>query len=240
MDFVYIKPGTFLMGIPEGYIGHIGGENPRHKVTITNGFYIQSTEVTQEQWFNVTGYNPSYFNACDNDCPVENVSWDEIQEFTALLNELDKDYEYRLPTEAEWEYAARANSSGPYYFGDCLTTFHANFRQWYFNHETMYKCQNGISIGHPIPVGSLEKNGYGLYDMYGNVAEWCQDYWGERPIQHSHVTDPQGPSKGFGRVVRGGSWESLPVNCLSGYSIGALQKSKNGNTGFRLILRKKR
>jgi formylglycine-generating enzyme required for sulfatase activity len=104
----------------------------------------------------------------------------------------------------------------------------------------MYKCQNGISIGHPIPVGSLGRNGYGLSDMYGNVAEWCQDYWGERPIQHSHVTDPQGPSKGFGRVVRGGSWESLPVSCLSGYSIGELQESKNRNTGFRLIIRKKR
>lgn len=240
MDFVYIEPGSFLMGIPEGYRGSIGGENPRHKVTISEGFYIQATEVTQEQWYKVTGYNPSYFKNCGKDCPVERVSWEDVQQFISLLNDVDDTYQYRLPTEAEWEYAARANSKGPYYFGDCLTTFHANFKQRYINHENMYQCPDGSYIGHPIPVGSLERNGWGLYDMYGNVSEWCQDYFGERPLLHSSVTDPVGPEKGYARVVRGGSWESAATNCMSGYSIGTLQENRNYNTGFRLVMTEKK
>jgi formylglycine-generating enzyme required for sulfatase activity len=137
MDFAPIPPGSFLMGIPDGYRGSIGGKNPRHKVTITQGFYLQTTEITQDQWYKVTGYNPSHFKKCGKDCPVERVSWDDITGFISLLSDLDDNYNYRLPTEAEWEYAARANTQGPYYFGDCLSTYHANFEQRYLNHETM-------------------------------------------------------------------------------------------------------
>ena len=236
MDFVYIKPGTFIMGIPNGYHGSIGGKNPRHQVTISQGFYMQVTEVTQEQWYKVTGTNPSYFKNCGSKCPVEQVSWDDSQEFIFLLNLLDDDFNYRLPTEAEWEYAARAESKGPYFSGDCLSTFHANFRQKYFHHETRYQCPDGFFLGRTIPVASLEKNAWGLYDMHGNVAEWCQDFFGERPKLHTHVIDPKGPDKGYARVVRGGSWESGPNNCLSGYSIGTLQENRNYNTGLRLVM----
>ena len=236
MGFVFIEPGTFLMGIPEGYSGADGGENPRHQVTITKGFYIQITEVTQEQWYKIMGKTPSYFRNCGKDCPVEQVSWDDAQEFIFILSTLDDKYNYRLPTEAEWEYAAKAGNNGPYSFGECLTSFHANIHQQYGETETSTKCPSGHSYSRTIPVASLEKNAWGLYDMYGNVAEWCQDYFGERPRLHIHVIDPSGPEKGYARVVRGGSYASSPSMSQSGYSNGALQENRNFYTGLRLVM----
>lgn len=240
MNFIYIKPGTFIMGIPEGYRGSIEGKNPRHQVTITKGFFLQTTEVTQENWFKVTGKQPSFYKNCGKECPVEQVSWDDVQEFIFLLNLSDNNFVYRLPTEAEWEYAARSGSDGPYFWGECLSTFHANFNQRYSEHETSCQCPSGKSWGRTIPVASLEKNAWGLYDMYGNVAEWCQDYFGERPKLHIPITDPEGPEKGYARVVRGGSWSSGPTNCLSGYSMGGRQESRNYYTGFRLVMMPKK
>jgi formylglycine-generating enzyme required for sulfatase activity len=238
MKFVFINPGTFIMGIPKGYRGSVGGDNPRHQVTLTNGYYLQTTEVTQEQWFLVMGTSPSYFKTCGTDCPVESVSWDDVQEFLHLLNLSDNNFTYRLPTEAEWEYAARSGTNGPYFWGECLSTFHANFRQKYLKQETHWSCADGRSFHQPIPVASLEKNAWGLYDMYGNVGEWCQDYFGERPQLHKQVVDPKGPVKGYARVVRGGSWDSGPTECMSGYCVKALQSSRNYVTGFRLVLTK--
>lgn len=239
MEFVYIKPGTFIMGIPEGYRGAIDGDNPRHQVTLTKGFYIQTTEVTQEQWHKVTATKPSYFYHCGENCPVEQVSWNDVQEFLFLLNLADNNFAYRLPTEAEWEYSARAGTNGPYFWGECLSTFHANFRQNYFKQETHWSCPDGKSFGHPIPVASLEKNAWGLYDMHGNVSEWCQDNFGERPQLHKHSIDPKGPDKGYAKIVRGGSWSSDPTRCMSGYCMKARQESRNNNTGFRLVMDKK-
>lgn len=235
MKFVYIKPGTFIMGIPPGYGGAIGGKNPSHLVSITQGYYLQSTEVTQEQWFNVTGETPSYFEECGACCPVENVSWEDVQDFIMLLNIFDEKYRYRLPTEAEWEYAARSGIDGPYSFGRCLTSFHANIYQAYGQTETSTRCESGRSYGKTIPVASLEMNSWGLYDMYGNVAEWCQDFFGERPELHKHVIDPIGPENGFGRVIRGGSWGASPTASQSGYASYSLQNNPNYYTGFRLI-----
>ncbi len=224
-----------FFGIPSGYRGALAGKNPSHLVTITKGYFLQTTEVTQEQWFLVTGETPSHFKKCGKCCPVESVSWNDVQHFISLLNIFDEEYDYRLPTEAEWEYAARAGIDGPYSFGPCLTSFHANIHQVYGQTETSSKCKSGKSYGKPIPVASLEMNSWGLYDMYGNVAEWCHDLFGTRPELHKHVIDPKGSKKGFARVVRGGSFSSSPTVSQSGYANYALQNNRSYYNGFRLV-----
>lgn len=195
MSFVLISPGTFMMGSPEDELGRNPDET-LHQVTISKPYYLQTTEVTQEQWEAVVGSNGSWWFGCD-DCPVEEVSWPDAEEFINELNDMGIGT-YRLPTEAEWEYGARAGTTTAFANGGIIETgceYEPNLDQmgWY--------CYN---TGRTEKVAQKLPNVWGLYDMHGNVYEWCQDWYGEYPS--APVTDPQGPDSGNYRVLRGGSW----------------------------------
>jgi formylglycine-generating enzyme required for sulfatase activity len=210
---VLIKAGSFTMGSPPGEPGRFSNET-QHRVTLTRDFFIQATEVTQIQFQDVMGYNPSSFTSCGRDCPVEQVTWHEAAAYCNRLSEragLGQCYGcngsgrdvtcspssrystpyacpgYRLPTEAEWEYAARAGTTGPRY-GDLSAV------AWY--------SDNSGNTTHR--VGQKRANALGLQDMLGNVWEWCHDWYGDYP--GVSVTDPSGPGAGSLRVLRGGSW----------------------------------
>ncbi|MBW2194476.1 MAG: formylglycine-generating enzyme family protein [Deltaproteobacteria bacterium] len=210
MKFVLIQPGTFMMGSPLDEPLRKPDEK-QHKVTISKPFYLQTTEVTQELWKMIMGHNPAVFKTCGTDCPVSMVSWNEAQEFIKRINEKEKTDKYRLPTEAEWEYACRAGTTTVYYTGNCITTDQAN----YHGKHPLPGCPEGPNRETPLAVGSFPPNAWGLYDMHGNLWEWCQDWYGDYPS--SHVTDPTGPSSGDGRVVRGGSWNHFGANMRSAY-----------------------
>jgi len=213
MTFVKINPGTFLMGSPEDEPGRSDKET-LHQVTLTKGYYLQTTEVTQGQWKNVMGpfINPSLNQVCGDDCPVENVSWNDAKDFIAKLNEKENTNQYRLPTEAEWEYAARAGTTTPFAFGDCLLTSQANYNGNY----PLSGCTAGVYRATIIPVASLALNDWGLYDMHGNVSELCSDWWSDS-YSSSAVTDPTGPSNGSYRVTRGGGFSFFAQNLRSAY-----------------------
>jgi formylglycine-generating enzyme required for sulfatase activity len=161
--------------------------------------YIQATEVTQGQWKRVMGDNPSNFKDC-LECPVEQVSWDDAQEFIQKLNQMEGASHYRLPTEAEWEYACRAATTTPFFTGGCISTGQANYNGNYPGEN----CPKGTYRKKTVKAGSFPPNAWGLHDMHGNVWEWCQDWYGTYPS--GPVVDPKGPDKGKQRVLRGGSW----------------------------------
>jgi len=229
MKFVFIQPGTFTMGSPDDEPGRDDWER-QHHVTLTQGFYMQTTEVTQGQWLAVMGSNPSSNKACGDDCPVESVSWHDVQEFIDKLNAKSGSFTYRLPTEAEWEYAARAGTQTPFIFGHCLSTDQANF-----NGQKAYDgCAEGTYREEIIKVGSFQPNSWGLFDIHGNVWEWCQDWYGEYPDSKS-LTDPKGPSGGSERVYRGGGCFDLSVYCRSAFRGADAPSLREDNLGFRLI-----
>ncbi len=228
MTFVYVPAGSFTMGTPEDEPERDLDET-LHEVTISKGFYIQATEVTQAQWKAVTGDNPSRFAACGGDCPVESVSWEMCRDFALRLNELDPGHTYRLPTEAEWEYACRAGTRTVYSVGDCLDTDQANFNGNY----VLSGCTEGIYRETTMPVGSFSPNPWGLVDMHGNVGEWCQDRYGEYP--EGSATDPVGPDIGTFRVFRGGSWYANPATCRSGNREGGNPQLRYHSKGLRLV-----
>ncbi|QTA82859.1 Sulfatase-modifying factor enzyme domain-containing protein [Desulfonema limicola] len=172
MKFVYIRPGEFMMGSPKDEPERSDDE-VLHKVILTKGFYMQTTPVTQAQWKAVMGSNPSRFKDGGDNCPVENVSWDDAQDFIKALNKTAGKQKYRLPTEAEWEYACRAGTKTPFYTGRCLGTDQAN----YDGNNPLKGCPKGIYRKKTTPVGSFPSNPWGLYDMHGNVWEWCQDWY---------------------------------------------------------------
>jgi formylglycine-generating enzyme required for sulfatase activity len=163
-------------------------EKPAHQVTLNYSFYMGKYEVTQAQWQAVMGNNPSYFKDCGGNCPVEQVSWDDAQEFIRKLNQMNDGYTYRLPTEAEWEYACRGTT------GDYAGTLEN--MAWY--------ADNSGKRTHP--AGQKQANAFGLHDMQGNVWEWCRDWYDANYYASSPATDPQGPGSGQYLVVRGGSW----------------------------------
>ncbi len=228
MKFVYINPGNFMMGSPSSEPDRDSDEK-QHRVTLTKGFYMQTTEVTQGQWQEVMGYNPSKFSICGDNCPVENVSWNDVQEFIKKLNKRSGKLKYRLPTEAEWEYACRAGTDTPLAFDGCLSTNQVN----YDGNYAQEGCPKGEYREKTVPVESFPPNAWGLYDMHGNVWEWCQDRYGVYPS--GSVTDPKGPVLGLTRVDRGGSWFNGAWGCRSANRDGGTPDLRFFNLGFRLV-----
>ena len=230
MTFVFIPPGSFFMGSPLGEPERNPDEK-LHMVTLTKGFYLQTTEVTQGQWKAVMGENPSFFQKCGDDCPVEQISWEDAKEFIKKL-EQKRLGKYRLPTEAEWEYACRAGTTTPFYFGRCLGTKEANYNRKF----PLSGCPEGeYSEGTTTPVKNFPPNSWGLYGMHGNVREWCEDvYYG---YSLGEVIDPHGPSGGSYRVFRGGGWDGSArlVRSANRDCILPDYRVKN-NLGFRLVL----
>jgi len=220
MKFVYIPPGTFMMGSPpdEKYRDN---DERQHRVTLTKGFYLQTTEVTQRQWKTVMGNNPSQFTG-DN-LPVESISWEDCQEFIRRLNQKEGMDKYRLPTEAEWEYACRAGSRSTFSFGDDP----AQLGEYAWFGLTSKRTTH--------PVGQKKPNAWGLYDMHGNVWEWCQDWYGE--YSSGDVVDPEGPPTDTYRVNRGGCWFVLTSYCRSANRYYYSPRSTSRHLGFRVALR---
>lgn len=234
MEFVLIPPGTFKMGSPEGEPGHQEREL-LHQVTLTRPFYMQATEVTLGQWHKIMGTRwlaakrPGGPNS-----PVVQVSWFQAEQFIYKLNH-QGEASYRLPTEAEWEYAARAGNQGSFPWGegiDCNRAMYAN------NSLKRHDCQNyyksrGLPLDGAAPVKSFPPNAWGLYDMAGNVWEWVADWLGPYPT--GPVSDPQGPVNGEWRVRRGGSWFGVPHHLRSANRNFAHPASKYNTLGFRLV-----
>ena len=215
MGLVRIPAGRFRMGSTSAEA--LNRERPVRKVRISQGFYMGKYEVTQGQWEAVMGSAPSYFKECGLDCPVEGVSWDDVQEFMRRLNALEGEATYRLPTEAEWEYAARAGTAGDRYAGN------SDPIAWYE--------ENSGDRTHP--VGQKAPNAFGLHDMLGNVWEWVQDWYGDYP--GGAVTDPRGPGSGSFRVLRGGSWSSVARSCRASDRYYNSPGTRYDNLGFRLL-----
>jgi formylglycine-generating enzyme required for sulfatase activity len=235
MKFVWVPPGSFLMGSTKEEMERqpfdilaFRQDETQHKVTLTKGFYMAVCTVTQEQWQAVMGNNPSYFKG-ERDLPVERVSWNDCQEFINKLRGKDRK-PYRLPTEAEWEYACRAGTTTPFYCGGTISTGQAN----YDGNFTYGNGRKGVRRGKTTPVGSFPANAWGLYDMHGNVWQWCQDWLGDYP--HKEVVDPQGPATGVTRVMRGGSYSQKPEDCRSAKRNGGVLPNRRDaiNIGFRL------
>jgi formylglycine-generating enzyme required for sulfatase activity len=228
MTFNRIPAGTFMMGSSESEPERYSDET-QHQVTLTKSYYMQTTEVTQGQWKAVMGSNPSLFFGCGDDCPVEEVSWNDIQSFITELNKLGQGT-YRLPTEAEWEYAARAGTTTPFNTGNCLSTDQAN----YDGNYPYTGCPSGVYREKTLPVASFAPNAWGLYDMHGNVHEWVQDWYGTYPS--GPVIDPSGPSTGSQRVLRGGCWIQDAGICRSALRYRSDPGYRYSLSGFRLVL----
>jgi len=248
MTFVYIEPGTFMIGSPSDEPGRYNDET-QHQVTLTKGYFMQTTEVTQGQWKEIMGNNPSYFSSCGTNCPVESVLWYDVQDFIEKLNQKESNRTYRLPTEAEWEYAARAGTTTALYNGpiEILGNYNAPALDpiaWYGGNscvsysgghncsgwpETQYSCSNCGTH----EVAKKQPNSWGLFDMYGNVWEWCSDWYGSYPS--SSVTDPLGASIGSKRVLRGGAWGNRARNCRSARRGNFIPGDTSDHMGFRLL-----
>lgn len=225
IKFVWIPPGTFMMGSPKDELEKKPDET-QHKVTLTKGFYMGVSTVTQEQWQAIMGQNQSKFRG-ERNLPVETVSWEDCQAFIKKLREKDKE-QYRLPTESEWEFACRAGTTTPFHFGNTISTGQANYN----GDLTPYgNGMKGVNRHRTMPVGSFPANGLGLHDMHGNVWQWCQDWYGDYPQEA--VVNPQGPEKGDRRVLRGGSC-SFPVICRSAFRYGVRPSYRSENIGFRI------
>jgi formylglycine-generating enzyme required for sulfatase activity len=217
MKMVLIRPGKFMMGSPDTEQNREGTKGPQHEVTISKPFYMGVTEVTQAQYEAVMGTNPSHFKGATN--PVENVSWNDATEFCKKLSEKTRQV-VRLPTEAEWEYACRAGTQTAYSFGDDPSAL-GDYAWW-----------DGDIPLTTHPVGQKKPNACALYDMHGNVWEWCADWYGGYP--KGPATDPSGPATGGRRVMRGGSWNLTATDgfrCAFRFSV--VPSDRSGILGFR-------
>lgn len=248
MKLVPIPSGTFMMGSPRSEEERDAKEL-RHEVTITSPFYLGAYEVTQQQWTQVmpdSERNPAVFskgNGGGPEHPVENVSWEAANEFcqqlSARAEEKTAGRRYRLPTEAEWEYACRAGTTTAFHFGNSLSSQQANFN----GHYPYGDAEPGPYLRRTAQVGSYPPNAFGLYDMHGNVAEWCSDWYDPQYYENSPGEDPLGPpfgvlSDGFDRfylVVRGGSWLDDARACRSAYRYRAMARTPNRLVGFRVV-----
>ena len=255
--FVLIPPGTFQMGsrdsaarvaglcnMSHAQAGWFLDEHPRHEETLEKAFYLAIHEVTREQHKALFPPKPPSPKAKGKDkdkdkkntepppppedprTPVE-ASWSDAEKFYKDLSRRDK-REYSLPTEAQWEYACRAGTAGPFAFGETISTDQANYHGDY----TYGKGKKGTYRGKPLPAGSLAANAWGLYDMHGNVSEWCADHYGE--YYSSAESKPATPPKGSERVLRGGSWRSYPGACRSAFRHRREAGARGDTIGFRI------
>jgi formylglycine-generating enzyme required for sulfatase activity len=241
---VKLEGGKFRMGSPDSETGHRPEESPVHEVTVKGPFLISATEVSHAQFLKVMGTSPTKSAekaAKAQNRPVEYVTWDEANDFCRKLTESEKDqkwmrkgWAYRLPTEAEWEYAARAGTETPFAFGDRII----------YEKQALFKPLENDVIGmggvskppdFPQEVGKTEPNGFGLHDMHGNVAEWCLDWYKSGyPVDGPH-DNPTGPLSGDKRVVRGGSFKDPAIGVRSAARIGVRPNERNDNVGFRIV-----
>ena len=238
MEFVEIPAGSFLMGAANDVSGAYASEKPQHEVTISKSFFIAKYEVTQADWENVMGYNPydldrsnPYYNLpgmaerITRPNHPATVSWEDAQEFIKQLNTKEGHNGYRLPTEAEWEYACRAGTTTAYSFGD--DSRRLGEYAWY---------GENFSTGGTHPVGRKKPNPWGLYDMHGNVWEWVQDYYSDDYYAISPTLDPQGAESGENRVVRGGSWHETATSWRSSFRKPYSANYRGISIGFRLVM----
>ena len=226
--FRWIRPGTFEMGSSESELERFNDETP-HQVTLSQGYWLADTACTQVFWQAVMGDNPSHFKD-DKNNPVEQVSWNDVQKFIETLNGLLPGLNLRLPTEAEWEYACRAGTETPFSFGENITPEQVNY-----DGERPYAGgKKGQDRGKTVPVKSLTPNPWGLYEMHGNVWEWCQDWYAAYPIED--VVDPAGPVEGADRVLRGGSWFDFGRDVRSAIRLRFQPDFRSSSIGFRFAL----
>jgi len=237
LPMLWIPGGTFMMGSPETERDRAAREGPQHEVTVP-GFYIGKYPITQAQWQKIAAnvakvereLNPKPASFRGSDRPVEQVSWDDAVEFCARLTQ-HTEREYRLPTEAEWEYACRAGTATPFHFGETITTDLANYNGNY----TYGDAPKGKCRWQTTRVGHFSANAYGLHDMHGNVWEWCQDDW--------HETYEGAPTDGTAwlsgrsqqiKLMRGGSWTGNPWHCRSAFRYHITRGNRYFGTGFRV------
>lgn len=224
LDLIWVESGSFTLGSDRSEVLRHKAEGPQTHVTITKGFWLGRTEVTQAQYEAVTGTNPSTFKKVGPDAPVERTSWLDAMAFCQALTEreraagrLPEGYVYTLPTEAQWEYAYRAGTTGEY-------PAEPEAMGWF--------DRNSGETTHP--VGQKQPNPWGFYDMAGNVLEWCFDWFGDYP--GGAVTDPTGPGRGYYRMARGGSWRTDPKTGRSANRSGGSEGRMDYTIGFRLAL----
>jgi len=226
MKLAYISPGQFTMGSPVSEKKHDSDE-VAHQVKITRAFYLGTTEVTQAQWLAIMGENASPVTG--DDLPVVKISWQDAVDFCKKLSKQDG-RSYRLPTEAQWEYACRAGTKTPFAMGITMSAEQANY-----NADFVYGAgTKGANRKKALPVGSFAPNDWGLYDMHGNVGEWCEDWYGDYP--QTSAADPIGPASGKLRVVRGGSWNEMPEWCRSAYRVKVPPGLATAYIGLRVAL----
>ena len=223
-EMIGIPAGTFMMGSTNGD----SDETPVHQVTITQDFQLGKYEVTKAQWeavMETTPWSGQSFVLDDPDSPATHVSWNDAQAFITTLNGMTGET-FRLPTEAEWEYACRAGSTTEYYFGDSSATL-SDYAWWSGNPDNAAE-QYAHVVGHLLP------NDFGLFDMHGNVWEWCSDWYGSGYYSSSLLDDPTGPTTGSNRVGRGGGWDGGASLCRSADRSGDFPVYAGSYVGFRL------
>jgi uncharacterized protein (TIGR02996 family) len=248
MELVLVRPGAFWMGSPGSEAGRYADEGPRHRVRISRPFYLGRFQVTQQQYQRVLGQGPSHFQAGGgaemvagldtSRFPVESVSWMDATAFCEALSALPEEARhgrtYRLPTEAEWEYACRAGTAwcAPFHYGHSLSSRQANF-----DGQVPYgRVRPGPNLRRPCAVGSYRPNAFGLYDMHGNVWEWCADWFAEDYYQTSPEEDPTGPASGESKVLRGGSFYYIGASCRAAIRFGRRPTARSSLDGFRVAL----
>jgi uncharacterized protein (TIGR02996 family) len=248
MRLALILPGRFSMGSPANESGRRADEGPRHEVTITQPFYLGVFPVTQAQWQTVMGHNPSFFSAGGEgrdmvkkldtgDFPLEQAEREEVFTFLTKLSRRKAEraarHKYRLPTEAEWEYACRGGvMTSAFHYGNSLCSTQANFS----GREPYGKAGEGPNLRRTCAVGSYRPNAFGLYDMHGNVYERCSDWYADDYYASSPAEDPEGASTGPALVVRGGCWSNDARLCRSARRCGDATSGWMGGLGFRVVL----
>jgi uncharacterized protein (TIGR02996 family) len=228
MQFVWIPPGAFLMGSPASEEGR-GRNEIQQRVSLPQGFYLGVYPATQEQWQAVMRSNPSEVNGDSR--PVDMVSWDDCAEFCKQLGAKSGKH-LRLPREAEWEYACRAGTTTPFHFGTTISAQQANYN----GNEIHDWSKSGVYRGQTTPVGSFPPNAWGLYDMHGNVWEWCSNSVSERALAESPTVDFSPERRSRRKALRGGSWQNASPWCRSAAFVSTARRTRSHNFGCRVVL----